>query len=231
MRAPCVRSAFLSCFCVRTFNLSVWNGPLTAVPGCSGDWWAPSCWQQHIVVLHRHFSLIEKWIIFNSTVCVCVRTFYSLMSFCGQPDVKATWWRTVVVKANTRTGERVTSDMFPSLLDTWLELLRSTSGSKHWDAGGEWRQGASEREDCDEWGGALVGQHCWSCQRAELTELMAFSFCLLVQTHSINVRSKPSVKTREDRTYLDLISVLSCPCSAVFLQLCSNNWRWCHIIH
>lgn len=75
------------------------------------------------------------------------------------------------------------------------------------------------------------GQYCWSCQRAELTELMAFSFCLLVQTHSINVRSKPSVKTREDRTYLDLMSVLSCSCSAVFLQLCSNNWRWCHIIH
>lgn len=97
MRAPCVRSAFLSCFCVRTFNLSVWNGPLTAVPGCSGDWWAPSCWQQHIVVLHRHFSLIEKWIIFNSTVCVCVRTFYSLMSFCrvsqmSRPHDDEQWW-------------------------------------------------------------------------------------------------------------------------------------------
>ena len=55
------------------------------------------------------------------------------------------------------TGGQATSDMSPSLLNTWVELLRSTSGSKHRDAGSEWRQGVSEGEDCDVSGGALGG--------------------------------------------------------------------------
>lgn len=61
---------------------------------------------------------------FLSVGCVCVRALESLMSFCGQPAVKAERYA-----ENTQTGEQTTYDI--SLKNTSLNLFNSTSGSNH----------------------------------------------------------------------------------------------------